>query len=460
MTPDIEFDTGLDARAFAQAKFAHCLIEPGLIVRPGETPNPVELWKASGVREKTGDGGRTTMVVWGPPVEGERLDSLLNGQKDTALAAISLWIQSILALEDTPPLWPSAAIVALGDEGRAPAVFFAPPTLIKRGVTHNDECFVNPALSGAAASAFTAAVMLYRLFAGVLPFSAGDLSALHEDMRDGNFLPVRFAVPGMEPRLAAFMQAALEQRAHDPDSAFAADGGLGEFLAIFQKDGKPAPAASLVEPLSETDRRLLEKEKARFLIIKTASIKTSRFVARNTALLLGSLAAAAAVFLIIYSVIDTRANRPTTAGMDPVQVIETYYRSIGELDHQMMEACVTGDAGKNDINTVVNLFVISKTRQAYERNTRSIVFPAHQWRDGELPDTPLFGAADLRIEPLEGGGSDSKLRYRVDYTYWIPAQAVDEGEIADGVLSLSYPRRDIITLVQKKDKWRIAEIDR
>jgi len=210
------FDTGLNARAFAQSKFAQFIAEPGLIVRPAEAPhNRVEFWKASGVREETGAGG-PTMVIWGPLVEGERLDTLLNENQppdkilaaDRALAAVSLWIQAILALrKDTPegdiPLWPSAAIIAQADEGRAASVFFAPPALARRYVTPNDEWYVNPALNGREAAAFTAAAMLYRVFAGAPPFSAVNTSVLHEDMRDNNFLPIHLAVPGLDSRLAA-----------------------------------------------------------------------------------------------------------------------------------------------------------------------------------------------------------------------------------------------------------------
>jgi len=76
-------------------------------------------------------------------------------------------------------------------------------------VTHNDESYVNPALSGMEAAAFTAAAMLYRVFTGAPPFSNGDISILHQDMRDNNFLPLRFAVPGLEPRLAALIMPPL-----------------------------------------------------------------------------------------------------------------------------------------------------------------------------------------------------------------------------------------------------------
>ena len=480
------FDTGLDARAFAQAKFAQFITEPGLIICPGEAlPQKIQLWKASGVREVTGDDGKPTMVVWGPPVEGERLDALLGEIEqpdkvlaaDRALATVSLWIQAVLALGDIPagigfteeslPLWPSAAIITQAAEGRPPSVFFAPPSLIRRSVTYNDEYYVNPALKGMNAAAFTAAAMLYRLFAGTLPFSAADASVLHEDMRDGNFLPPHLAIPGLDSRLAALIKNALDpinfERTNPELIASDKPFGvmfLGEMIEIIPTGGQTVSASSLVHPPPEQDCLLLEKEKAQFLKKKAASVKTRRFIARNTALLLGLMAGAAVAAFIIFNIISTRAQLPTTEGMDPIQVIESYYHAFGNLDYQMMEACVTGDAGKSDITTVINLFVMNKTRQAYEYTTEPFVLPAHLWPGGSLPDTPLFGATDLRVEWLSGDYNGGEIRYRVDYTFWIPAQAADEDEIAEDTLSLSYPRRDYLTFVRKKGNWRIAEITR
>jgi hypothetical protein len=479
MTRDFEFDTGLTARAFAQAKFAQFITEPGLIVRPAEAPhNRVELWKASGVREVAIADGGPTMVVWGPPVEGERLDALLNqsGQQDKALAAVSLWIQAVLALEeDTPrggpplPLWPSAAIIAQGDENNPSAVFFAPPSLARRSVSAADELYVNPALddTASAAAAFTAAAMLYRVLVGTPPFSASDISTLHQDMRDGNVLPVRLAVPGLDPRLAALIHAALERPGLDPVSntaSLAAVGGLDEILAVITTGGQTVSTASLIQPLSEAEHQLLEKEKKQFLSIQTASIKTRRFVARNAALLLCCLAALVIVIFVAHSIVQSRAQKPSTAGMEPVQVIESYYHAFGELDHQMMEACVTDGAGKSDITAAINLFVLTRTRQAYEYSTQPMVLPADTWQGGDLPDTPLFGATDLRIEWLESDMDNDRLRCRVDYTFWIPAQAVEETaaetETAGDAVSRSYHRSDLLTLVRKKGNWRIADIVR
>jgi len=488
------FDTGLDSRSFAQAKLAQLITEPGFIVRPAEDgPRRVELWKASGVLERSDAGGKPTMVVWGPLFEGDRLDLLINesAEQDKVLAAICAWIQAMLALGESAPgdnpaavsPWPDAAIIAR-DSGNglpcapfeslreretesirernaaSPVVFFAPPILARRCITAAAEWYVHPDLDGMNGAAFTAAAMQYRLFAGAPPFPVIDESLLHQDIRESNFLPVRFAVPGLDTRLAALIQNALEPP-HGNGAKL-----LNEILAVLQPDGQTVPAASLVQPLAETDRLLLEKEKAHFIKIKNASVKTSRFVTRNSAVLLGCLAALAAAVLITVSIAQSRSRLPSTAGMEPVQVIESYYNAFGELDHQMMEACVTNGAGKDDINSVINIFVISKTRQAYEMKKLPPIISARDWQQGaEMDtDTQVFGVTDLQVTKNKEQAEEAE--YHADYILWVPVQLSDDAETqpAETNLPRPYPRTDIITLVRKKEKrgfnWRITGIQR
>jgi len=467
------FDTGLDSRSFAQAKLARLITEPGLIVRPAEAgPRRIELWKASGVLERNDSGGKPTMVVWGPLFEGDRLDLLINesAEQDKVLAAVCAWIQAMLASGESAmggapgnppaavPPWPGAAIIA--QESGSPAVFFAPPSLARRCVITAAERYVHPDLEGMNGAAFTAAAMLYRLFTGAPPFPVIDESLLHQDIREGNFLPVRFAVPGLDARLAALIQHTLEPPHGNGEQL------LNEILAVVQPGGQTVPAASLVQPLAEENILLLEKEKKQFQKKRNASVRIRRFVTRNTALLLGCFAALAATILVAVSIAQSRSRLPSTAGMEPAQVIESYYNAFGKLDHQMMEACVTNGAGKDDINSVINLFVINKARQAYENKFTPFIISAREWQQGaEMnADTQVFGVTDLRITLNKEQAEEAE--YRADYILWVPVQLSGDAEMesAETNLPLPYPRADIITLVRKKDKhgfnWRIAGIQR
>jgi hypothetical protein len=173
----------------------------------------------------------------------------------------------------------------------------------------------------------------------------------------------------------------------------------------------------------------------------------------------------------------SRASLPTTAGMSPEQVIESYYNAFGELDHQLMEACVTGKAGKGDITMVINLFVVNKVRQAYEMNSPPHVISAKAWLEngGGDVDSNVFGVTELLLAvsseqaanlPKAVNGGTEGVRYRVDYTFWMPDQTMTEpsAERETGTVVFwpptAYYHRDYVTLINKKGNWRISEIVR
>ena len=481
------FDTGLDSRAFARAKFAQFITEPGFIVSLDGAKSSVNLWKASGVVENPeAEADNATMVVWGPSFKGDRLDLLLNDneKREEALAAIRTWIGAVLALGKerhaplgAPPLWPCAALIG-GSQSNE--VFFAPMDISKNCLMTKESNkinnrYVHPDLNGMNGAAFTAAAMLYQVFAGSPAFPAIiDEIVLHEDMREGNFLPIRLAAPGLDGKLATLIQTSLSQNVKKGGILPNGRRLLEEFLALLRTDSRD----SFVGGLSEADTLSIEKEKAQYLKTKTAKVNTRRFVKRNAAILLGSFAALVIAAMIAKSVINSRSAL-TTAGMGPVQVIETYYNSFGELDHMLMDACVIKGVGKDDINMVMNFYIIGKLRQAYEKNLQSSLISAKDWleADGGQVNLQVFGVTDLQLTrqqswrgDKEQGTGNSEERYRVDYTLWVPGEAEDGSETGQDAMTdkraveylppKSFRRADLVTLVQKKGNWRISEIKR
>jgi len=466
------FDTGLDSRGFAQAKFAQFISEPGLIIRSGSSG----LWYASGVVEYSG----ATMVVWGPAFDGEPLLTPVcaDDRKDEAIEAVAAWIKALIFLDGNPapeffsggniPFQPSAVLIGKKDpafpdgKNRDRDVFFVPPGLAMRCMVSGGEWYIHPDLCGSESAAYTAAAMLYRIFTGEKPFSQTDDIILRQDIRDGNFLSVRLAAPALDEGLASLIQNIMTP--HDGKPGNSGKAVMSELLAILQPEGKIAGAVEFLKPVCENSLRLIEKEKSQYIRIKTASVKTRRFVMRNTAILLGILAAFVAAVLVAVSIVNSRAMLPTTAGMDPVQVIETYYNAIGDLDHQLMEACVYKKAGKDDIGMVVNFYVINKVRQAYEFSAPPLFISAREWQNsGSAPvESGVFGVTDLSIS--RGNAESGEVRYRVDYTLWIPAQMGDdpaaESDTGEFRPPLPANRSDTVTLALKRGNWRITAIRR
>ncbi|MDR3146062.1 MAG: hypothetical protein LBU21_07275 [Treponema sp.] len=508
------FDTGLNAQAFAQAKMAQFINQPGYIVfppRPGETRDRagVEPWKPLGVTERNG-----TMVVWGPDFPGKALDLIIDGsgdsgdvaEKDAALEALRCWIRARRILEESgagpapelPAPWPAGALVVFPEIG-APepglfpsgTVLFPPGWLLRRTVEalgsetwlSRAERWVHPDLSGGEASAFTAAALAYRLFCGTAPFEVRDEETIHEDIREGNYMPPRLRAPGLRDDIAAFISENLSYTVNRKRGRIPQGGeALQDPERILGAPGSAGFGACVRSPDDETLKKIaLEREQYRKK--NDLSVRSRRFVRRNITILAVGLAVLVISALSARSIIRSRAELPTTRGMSPAEVIETYYGAFGALDHTLMEACVIDKAGKNDISMITNIFVISKVRQAYEMAVTTI--DAREWQTAGSPPTnaTVVGVTDLQVSALDTDGSDGGLSYRVSGRLWVPGggdemppdesavrptaeQSPESSALPSAeprvplVNPVGHPFTDELRLSWRKDAWRISGLER
>jgi hypothetical protein len=486
------FDTGLDAQAFAQAKMAQFITQRGFLVYPDGRAEP---WNASSVIEKETGGGEKTMIVWGPCFHGETLDTLLRNteRKDEALAAIRRWIKarletgSSLADEDVSP-YPGAAGVMVGSSPKGQqalkeypegTMLFLPERLVKRCIEADGDTsietaqqWIHPDLEGAEAVVFSAAAMLYAVFCGEVPFKinqepgGGGLSSLEtlrQDIREGVYLPPELASPGLNKDLARLISEGLggpKQKTEGKKRPSLQ--AIADFI-----DRGPSGVSSWSGSLSEEEQKKILDDRDQYLKTKNLTVKTRRFVIRNTSIIMACTAAVLALILGIWGYIKHQAELPNTKGMNPIQVAETFYGAFETMDHTTMEACVINKAGKNDINMVTNLYVISKMRMAYESIPESTL-TAREWLDAGSPltDITVFGVTDLKLKAL--GEREGEVSLEAAYTLWVPPGFMgDENEnpsLNEAEIEVRPPTpvtiMDKLKLVLYKDAWRIAEIDR
>jgi hypothetical protein len=494
-------DTGLSAQAFAQAKMVQYITQAGYIVYPetDKKPGTVERWRAGGVLERGAPS--PTMVIWGPDFLGKPLDSLIAPPQDSpaggnALEALSFWIRSRAALpaegRASPP-WPGAALLAQGGREDAPpypagTVLFLPGAITRRlfdargdgAWMEGAERWVHPDLQGGEAEAFTAAALFYRILSGVPPFPSPDRDTLREDIREAFFIPPSLAAPGLNTEAAALIGRALspgvKPRNNKQGSAPAAGNEKGErasspmpadFIRLIEETGESR--ALFFRPLGAEERAKLETEREQYRQKTEKTVKAKRFVRRNRTALTAALAGAVIVILLVTSIFRNIANQPTTRGLSPKEVVETYYNAFTALDHAVMEACVTDKAGKDDINMATNIFVLSKVREAYEIDV-AVITPQKWMENGGGPTTKqVFGISDLDLLPLDTDDRDGELSFRTEYRLWTPyvaETAPPDSETADAEMSEPEPSlpsaaslRDELTLVRnKKGLWHIAAI--
>ena len=500
-TQVLGFDTVLNPRSFAQAKMAECITQQGTIIYPDGT---VESWQPGGVTEyipsafmpsanmpgaKTGRQAEGTMVIWGPDFPGEELAAVIGdeGRKDEALDAIRFWIKAARVmgskLDDASFPGPSGAFIATTNvvtgkkaspKNRYPVgtVFFPPFRLLKRTLdAAGDEAlldagtFFHPDLNGDEAISFSAGAMLYRVFCDFPPYKRDNNDELHQDIREGVFAPPSLAKAGLSEEMSTLIAGAMgpipkkNEIRHRPTP---------DYIAGILGHPNSRKVSSWIESLSDEESTNIRTEYERYEKKTASAVKTRRFVSRNRTAVTIALIALIGLALTIRGVIQRQAALPTTKGLAPLEVAQMYYGAFDDLDHTVMEACVSGRAGRDDINMITNFFVITRVRQGYEM--RETFMPAQQWIDAGRPPTndTVFGITDLRLSVLSAGETNATIE--ANYTLWMPGSYSPEDEAewnmeeALGDVILLPPDsvviRDRLELAFEKDRWRITGIER
>lgn len=474
-------DTGLSQAEFAQAKLASIMTEAGWIV---DRAGKVSEWRPEGVAESGG-----SMVVYGPEFPGADLAALigLSGAEGPsrdglrrAAARASAWKK----VAETAPgaVCPPPVAILVGEDG---SCLFLPARLAERALGWRTEAeriagatrWVHPDLTGDEAEAFAVAALAYRAACGKPPFEGKTEDEVRSNIRDGAYERAGHARPGLESAFAALLDAALAPKSGGPGSRRAAVGvGGGSARPTAEAVGAAVGAAAergCYSPPTEEELARLSAERLRSEKRRSGTIGRSRFLRKHRTLIIVCAAAALAVGLTVKSFVDSARDAPTTKGLDPLQVAEKYYRSMADLDHMTMEACVADGAGKGDIDATTNLFVISKVRTAYERE--EVYLPADRWIAEGSPETKamVYGPSDLKIEgsaPAAANAAASAGEDRAEliasYRFWTQQAKPEEsaGEAERGAESLpaisAEARTDVLTLEKRKGLWRIVRIDR
>ena len=466
------FDTGLSPEAFAKARLGSLMTSQGLIV-----DSTIQVWVPEGTAEHQGH-----MVFYGSDFSGEVLENLLAPSDETALRALQQYLRAlaIIASHDEGllqniSLFPAGVLIS--NDG---AVLFTPQVLAKRVFEYQSPPqyiqkvvqWLHPDKKGTEAALFTAAVLTYRLFTGKAPFSVSvdtDQEKIREllalNIRDGFCRSASLVTPNLLPDLARTLDGIL---CPDKNSSPV---GMGDLQQILGEPGSKKLSDFYLEQevqRSLVDARLKDFER------KQRRILVQRFFHTHKHALLASVGTVIALFLIVWSILAGQKQRPSTIGMTPIAVAETYYKAFNTLDHQWMDACVTRGTGKGDIEAVINMFVISRTREAYER--KATIIDPETWKTQGSPATELtiFGIANLKLQPVSSipaepaPGDNCKLEATYEFYYPDQVQTTQPGA-QDPASQSTEPmtriaayetHKDLLTLEWSEDRWRIISIER
>jgi hypothetical protein len=313
---------------------------------------------------------------------------------------------------------------------------------------------MHPDKEGRDAVNWTFAACLYRVFAGFAPFAVpvadpgkkADPHVIEDtlsgDIREGALIQANLAAPGLHEKIAGFIDAhIIRHEKNVPPPVIDAD---------FTKNSDILPETALSQIKAQREAIAQKKQKR---------VKNKRFLIRNRALIGGIAGGLLAIGLVAGSFVHAQAEKWSTRGLSPAEVVAAYYDAFGVLDHETMSACLQKDAGKADVELVTNLFVVSKMREVYEQ--KRTVMNAADW-DGTAPppDTTVFGTLHLAADWPSGGANgetrDGPITAQVRYDLVLPSSYVG---VEDAGIS-RIARDDTLRLEWQKNRWRITAIDR
>jgi hypothetical protein len=208
-------------------------------------------------------------------------------------------------------------------------------------------------------------------------------------------------------------------------------------------------SSGLYRRLPEEEARALAAKARRQEELAQKAYRRGVFWQRHWKTVLIAAAAAVAVGVFSGTVLRNLLKPRSTRGFSPREVVETFYRSANTLDHERMQDCVSGRAGRELINQVIHVYVVSRVNLGYEGRSR--IRSAEEWdragRPEVSPPDSVFGITDLRVEPLAGEAGPA---FRVGYERWTPDP--DRGTV-------SQPALERVFLRQQGGAWVIYRIE-
>jgi hypothetical protein len=410
-------------------------------------------WRFEGVVEKSG-----SVFLYGAYVAGTPLSSVLTMPVTQALPFLLRLVQALARLSERGvPRFPleTDTILFTGSGG----VLFLPPEVCREIRDHSAfsltregfESINHPDLKGDALASFSLAAILYRIITGSFPFMGAGAEEMHEQARKLEINPPSSVVPELSAEVSALVMAGLGRARREGVTlaewadSLSAWQGQELFHALSPEEKEQAGHAAAARQQSATrsfGRRMFWEKNWKVVAIVTIVI----------------IVAAAGVGSIVRNVLAPRVTR----GFTPARVVETFYTSMNTLDHQTMQACVVGRAGREQINEATTLYVTSRVTQGYEG--KSNVLSAADWdRQGRpliVSPATLYGVTGVSLKEEQPSPAPVFL---VTFDKWNPASPPDTAAmpaVVEPPKSEGHRITERVWLKKDRGDWVIYRIDR
>ncbi len=396
----------ISGREFAKAKLMQYLNDPGYIVSFLADGSCVfNPWCFNGTKEEG-----ETIYMTGPAFEGLTFLLILTDPSHSkkridAFERIRSAVEQSFEQNITLPLCgPVGTLIA--QDG---SILFLPQEYIQRSVSFLDDkeastlygCYHRGGLSHTDSLRFTLSVYAYEIITQRLPFQKKNTNERIEDYIDSNFIPAHFWNPCISKEYTDILSHNLRiptkiRQAKKKNKKTRED--------VFESKSLALPSLDL--HIHETDienskehENTCAQERYAFISSQTRKVKTKRFFRQKGNLVTIFATVSILIFIIAYSFIIENKNKPSTIGLSPFQVTESFYTSLNELDVELTSITTIRSFDKGFKNMISSLHVINKLRTAYDPSCQ-ILHPG-QWllNNRNFADW-MFGVTNFTINDI------------------------------------------------------------
>ena len=410
---EIIFDTGLSESAFAKTRLSNLLSESGIAAYAdknfgSDMTFSFSEWKFDGVKT-IGDGDGAHVYLCGRFGEEEEMFSLTEiflraerGGEAERYAAAAASYAAVCAIEEAKK--ENVKIENIGAGGiyvktahgfaEKPVLLFLPQALFDKACASGGESYaklqgfwISKALSErCSALSFTQAVIAYRALAKRMPYDKSDESARSTDEYDKNYMKLEHVINGVDKSLAESVDAALELPARTVEAerknARGSHDVHGAAEALHTADGQkenPFPLQAFYAELGIDDGTLKEvphpaalpqsefdAKVASYYKTKKQSLSARRALRRNAGAIAACFALAAVIAFFAAGAVRDARHRPSAVGLTSFEVTEAFYEAMHTQNVEFVSTMSSGKVSKRYGDIVGSIYVVNKTRSAYD----------------------------------------------------------------------------------------------
>ena len=348
---------------------------------------------------------------------------------------------------------------------------------VEQADLHN--CWVNPSLHGLPAICFTRSCVAYKMLTGRYPYPAADNLTRNADLLDKKFLPLELCVNGINAELATAVNKGLKLNSNSVEIPGKKSQGKKSEDLVPQKDFPLELLANAKENISsKLSDEAFEEKVNNYKKFQESRINTKRTIRRNTTTILACVIAFFVGLIWIYNSYTSYLDDYTTKGLTSVQTIQTFFKGLNTLDIPLIQTFVKGRSANHYLDSISNVYVISKQRQSSGSGDGGYLKPAQYFvtltNASMLSLIGLYGVTNVKID---GKPTDEYIELQKNQDKPKPISEEQGIKIKKGdtsVHSVEYytlhtegtendiyvrKNKDTFTLTFKKDKWIITNIE-